>query len=239
MPWRAQKFFRKQIIPDYFWFIFNGFLVGRILWQADYAVFSFFNSIFFKVIGREPNNFLYLSSFPFVLQIIIALISADFLEYWLHRLLHFNRFLWKVHKLHHSIKTMDWIGNMRFHPIEIIYYKYIKYFPLLFVGLSPEAFFWSGVISLGIGYLNHSNLRWNYGILRFVFNSPMMHIYHHDYINHYKYGQNFAIVFSFWDWIFRTAFMPDSQPEELGFKGDEDYPSMIHTQFIAPFYVKK
>lgn len=171
---------------------------------------------------------------PFIVQIIAGLLIIDFLEYWLHRLLHTSNLLWQIHKLHHSIKDMDWIGNMRFHPFEIIYYKYLKYLPLLFLGFSAEIYLWTGVFSLGIGYLNHANLKWNYGLLRYLLNSPRMHIFHHDKINHFKYGQNFAVVFSLWDFIFKTAFMPDGQPEELGFKGDKNFPTKVHMQFLSP-----
>ena len=236
LPWRNTKLFRSQIAQDCFWLIFNGYFFGLLLGFVDPYIFKPLNSAFGFITGISPEFFNPFSSFPFIVRLILGLLLVDFIEYWFHRLLHFNNILWRIHKLHHSIKDMDWIGNMRFHPLEIVYYKYLKYFPLLFLGLSPDVYIWTGIISLGIGYLNHSNLKWNYGPFRFILNSPRMHIYHHDKINHYKYGQNFAIVFSLWDFIFKTAYMPDGQPEELGFKGDEKFPTGIHLQLLSPFH---
>ena len=238
-PWRRIKLFRKQLGQDFFWLIFNGYIFGLLLGYLDPYIFNSLNSAFSIIMGVIPSVFKPLNSLPFILQIILGIIVIDFIEYWLHRLLHYNGILWRIHKLHHSIKDMDWIGNMRFHPLEIIYYKYIKYFPLLFLGFSPDVYLWTGIVSLAIGFLNHSNLKWNYGPLRFVLNSPCLHIYHHDKVNHFKYGQNFAVVFSFWDYIFKTFYMPSGQPEELGFKGDEFFSSKIHFQFISPIYNPK
>ncbi len=238
-PWRSVRFFRKQLGQDFFWFIFNGYFFGLLLGYVDPYIFSPLNSVFGFIIGVTPGSFNPLNSLPFILQIILGLVVVDFIEYWLHRLLHLNGILWRIHQLHHSIKDMDWIGNMRFHPFEIVYYKYLKYFPLLFLGFLPEVYLWTGVVSIGIGYLNHSNLKWSYGNLRFVVNSPCLHIYHHDRVNHFKYGQNFAVIFSLWDFIFKTAYMPPGQPEELGFKGDENFPSQIHKQFLSPFFLSK
>jgi sterol desaturase/sphingolipid hydroxylase (fatty acid hydroxylase superfamily) len=31
--------------------------------------------------------------------------------------------LWEFHKVHHSIEELDWIGNFRFHWMEIVVYK--------------------------------------------------------------------------------------------------------------------
>jgi hypothetical protein len=46
---------------------------------------------------------------------------------------------WTFHKVHHSITTMDWIGNWRFHWIEIVVYKSLQWLPLAWLNASPEA----------------------------------------------------------------------------------------------------
>jgi sterol desaturase/sphingolipid hydroxylase (fatty acid hydroxylase superfamily) len=89
-----------------------------------------------------------------------------------------------------------------------------------------------------IQHLNHANIRFDWGPLRFVLNSPMMHVWHHDMELHGKGGQNFGIVLSVWDWVFGTVYWPKKvdQPEELGFEGMNRYPRGLIPRFAYPFY---
>ncbi len=63
--------------------------------------------------------------------------------------------------------------------------------------------------------------------MKYIFNSPEMHIWHHAYNipNKYRYGINFGISLALWDYIFGTASIPhDGKDIELGFEGVEDFP---------------
>jgi len=54
-----------------------------------------------------------------------------------------------------------------------------------------------------------------------------MHIWHHAYDipKERKYGVNFGITLSIWDYLFRTNYIPsDGRDIKLGFPGDEDFP---------------
>ena len=50
-------------------------------------------------------------------------------------------FLWTFHKVHHAITTMDFVGNFRFHWMEIVVYKTAQWLPLALLGASGEAAF--------------------------------------------------------------------------------------------------
>ncbi len=68
----------------------------------------------------------------------------------------------------------------------------------------------------------------DYGIFKYFINSPSLHIWHHDKVNHFKYGQNFDVVLSVWDWAFSTIhYLPNDYPKELGFVGEEKYPKKL------------
>ena len=49
-----------------------------------------------------------------------------------------------------------------------------------------------------VGHLNHSNIKLDYGILKFIFNNPKMHIWHHakEYPVSHPNGVNFGITLS-------------------------------------------
>lgn len=63
--------------------------------------------------------------------------------------------------------------------------------------------------------------------MKYIFNSPEMHIWHHahDMPEGYRYGVNFGISLALWDYIFGTAHIPHSGRDiRLGFKGVETFP---------------
>ncbi|NNK86996.1 MAG: sterol desaturase family protein, partial [Flavobacteriaceae bacterium] len=89
-----------------------------------------------------------------------------------------------------------------------------------------------------VGHLNHANLGWNYGPLRYILNNPKMHIWHHakELPKNVRYGVNFGLTLSIWDYIFKTDYIPeDGRDIELGFPGDESFPQDFLNQELYPF----
>jgi sterol desaturase/sphingolipid hydroxylase (fatty acid hydroxylase superfamily) len=74
--------------------------------------------------------------------------------------------------------------------------------------------------------------------MRYVLNSPRMHVWHHDVVQYGKGGQNFGQVLSIWDWLFKTVYWPSDreQPDRLGFEGMETYPRSVPARFVYPFW---
>lgn len=240
-PWRkTQRPFRKQFGQDLFFLIFNGHYLGILFAFIGTELLNRTTGLWNALDTSPPNEWYLLWHWPLWLQFIVFFLLKDFLEWCVHNLLHRLPWLWEIHKLHHSIKEMDWIGNFRFHWGEIVVYRMVTYFPLVIMGVDGRVMLAIGVISMLIGNLNHSNLRISWGPLRYVFNSPRMHVWHHDVVNHYKSGQNFGIVFSFWDWLFRTAYWPSDkqQPDEIGFEGEEEFPRTLVGRLAYPFPVE-
>lgn len=238
-PWRNQKAFRPEITQDFLWLFINGHFLGLILSQLT------------RIVGQHtqgPNayegitHFLHLNilgSMNVFSQFLMVLIAKDFIEYGIHNLIHRTPWMWEFHKVHHSIVEMDWIGNLRIHAMEGVIYKSLLYVPMTMLGASDKAILATAVVSTTIGHLNHSNLAISWGPFRYFVNSPKMHIWHHDYVLHAKAGQNFGVVFSLWDWIFGTAYMPEGQPKRLGFSGIEIFPKGFLGRFFYPIPLKK
>lgn len=242
-PWRPQqKPFRKGFWQDVVWLVFNGHYLGLILAMVTGHVIQLFNSFLFKVGLPVPESLALLSSAPLWLQFIVFFILKDFIEWNIHRLLHNVPWLWEFHKLHHSIEELDWIGNFRFHWGEVVVYKTLSYLPLVILGVDGTVILIIAVIGTLMQDLNHANLPISWGPFRYLINSPKMHVWHHDVALHGKGGQNFGIVLSVWDWIFRTVYWPDhvDKPPKLGFKDMETtYPNGVFGRFVYPFWKKK
>lgn len=171
---------------------------------------------------------------PFWARFLVAFLVLDFTQWCVHNLLHRVPALWAFHKVHHSVTHMDWAANFRFHFAEVLVYRTAQYLPLAFFGFGGDALLAIAVVSTVIGHFNHSNLRVSLGPLRYVFNSPAMHLWHH----HDEDGPricNLGISLSLWDWIFGTAWMPPRDPTRLGFDGVEAYPRHVPGHALRPF----
>ena len=238
VPWRSsQPFARPQLGQDVFWLLFNGYLAGFVFrWVFGEMEYSLGRS-FAALAGVHPRDFNILVGLPLLAQVGVVLVVSDFIEWFVHNALHRWGPLWALHRVHHSITTMDWIGNFRFHWGEILLYKSFKYLPLLALGARWEAVLIVSVVATLIGNLNHSNLNISWGPFRYILNSPRMHIWHHDKHPDRPAGVNFGVVFSIWDWVFGTAYMPrdGAQPRALGFRNMERTPTSLWMRFFLPW----
>jgi sterol desaturase/sphingolipid hydroxylase (fatty acid hydroxylase superfamily) len=175
------------------------------------------------------------ATFPVGVQFVLFLLVSDFLQWCVHNLLHRVPLLWKFHKVHHSIHQMDWAGAFHFHWVEVVVYKSLLYLPLAILGGSGEAIFAAAVFSTFWGHFNHANLDVGIGPLSYVFNSPRMHLWHHDSSTEGGAAKNFGIVFSLWDFLFGTAYWPrERAPERIGYAGDEEMPRDLPRQLVFP-----
>ncbi len=242
VPWRkGQRLMRRELLQDVFFLVFNGHYFSILLAYVSAWVILHLHNTLSLVDLPFPDQMSLLSSSPLIVQFLVFLLFKDFLEWCVHNLLHRLPWLWQIHKLHHSIEIMDWIGNFRFHWMEIIIYRTLTWLPLVLLGIDGNVMLWVAIVVTLIGHLNHSNVRIDWGPFRYILNSSRLHVWHHDYVLHKKYGQNFAIVFSLWDWLFGTAFLPadTEQPERLGFHGIERFPRNLPMRLVYPLFSSK
>lgn len=168
-------------------------------------------------------------------QFLAFFVVSDFIQWCTHVALHKVPFLWAFHKVHHSIPRLDWAANFHFHWMEICVYTITQAVPLAFLGVPCEVAFWVYVSSTFWGHFNHSNTPIKIGPLRYVFNSPQMHIWHHDASDEGGVSKNYGIVLSLWDWIFRTVHWPENrEPERLGYPDDDEMPQTFGGQVLWP-----
>jgi sterol desaturase/sphingolipid hydroxylase (fatty acid hydroxylase superfamily) len=238
-PWRRnQAVFRKDFWLDGFYMFFNFFLFSLVGYNAvsNIAV-ELFNS-FLNRFGVENIVAIEIGSYPIWVQFLIMFVVADFIQWWVHVLLHRVSWLWQFHKVHHSVKEMGFAAHLRYHWMETIVYKSVLYIPLTMIGFGIDDFFILHAFTVLIGHLNHANIPLTYGPLRYVLNNPAMHIWHHakKVPESHPYGINFGISLSIWDYIFGTALIPHSGRDiVLGFEDVEYYPDGFFKQMMKPF----
>lgn len=236
IPWRKnQSFIRKDFWLDLFYLCFNFFLFNLFFLEPFASVIqNFINNVqnFTGISSIQIFNF---SSINPWLQMLFLFVYVDFIHWNLHRLLHRFSWLWQFHKVHHSVKEMGFAAHFRFHWFENVYYKSITYIPLALIGVSVTQLFVLHMFTVLIGHLNHANIGWSYGVFGRVFNNPKMHIWHHAKDLPNKYGVNFGLSLSVWDYLFKTAYIPNNgKCIELGFPDDENFPKGFVSQAVYP-----
>lgn len=277
-PWRKnQPKFRKDFWLDIFYMFFNFFLFSLVIYNAasDVVVHLFNDGIqWLTGFDLQKSNPLY--SAPLWIVLMVGFFVRDFVQWWIHRLLHYSPRLWEYHKVHHSVEQMGFAAHLRYHWMETVVYRTIEYIPLALLGVGLYDFFIIHIFTLAVGHYNHSNIsvsgKVTGGILggligiaiatsgldikvltnpnvltqlavfsgsvlagvfvfgpfmKYVFNSPEMHIWHHAYEipDDRKYGINFGITLALWDYVFKTAHIPHNGRDiKLGFPGVEEFP---------------
>ena len=235
-PWRKnQSIIRKDFWLDGFYMFFNFFIFSIVI----SGVYKILELLFSDVnITAKSLALVDISNLPMWLQLVIFFIILDFVQWFTHILLHKFQFLWKFHKVHHSVKEMGFAAHLRYHWMENILYKPLKTFGVMLLGgFEPEQAYIVHFLAIAIGHLNHANIKITWGPLKYVINNPVMHLYHHAYVlPDGKYGINYGISLSLWDYIFKTNYIPDdSGTIELGFPDEDVFPKGFFGQIIYGF----
>ena len=239
-PWRKQQsIFRKDFWLDGFYMFFNFFLFSIAI-SGFYKILG----VLFTDLGIDNTRLALIdwSGWPMAIQLLVFFVVLDFVQWFTHILLHRIPFLWQFHKVHHSVKEMGFAAHLRYHWMENILYKPLKTFGVMILGgFEPEQAYIIHFLAITIGHFNHANIRITWGVFKYVFNSPVMHLYHHAYqLPKGKWGVNFGISLSLWDYLFQTHYVPeDSGTLLLGFPGDEKLPNSFLGQLVHGFYKKK
>jgi sterol desaturase/sphingolipid hydroxylase (fatty acid hydroxylase superfamily) len=176
-----------------------------------------------------------------VIFTITMLIAYDISYYLYHVAQHRFPVLWELHKVHHSAEVMVGITKDRVHPLD-------EFMNRAWDGVIPGICFgvWS-VLSLNLveltvfgvnvyvmrnilmmDFVRHTHFKISFGPLNNVILCPHWHQLHHS-VDPRHYDKNFGLLFSFWDRLFGTLFVPDPN-EDFKFglmeRGVRDYQSL-------------
>ncbi len=129
---------------------------------------------------------------------------------------------------------------MRFHPLELMIesgLSVLSFIGASFIGADAKVL---SIASICIAFYNlfiHSNLRFTYGPMRYIFVSPVFHRWHHS-DSRESANKNFASMFSFLDLLLGSFYMPlDKMPETTGIIAGEKskQPKSFIGQTLYPF----
>lgn len=147
-------------------------------------------------------------------EIGLALVVFETMGYLYHRLAHRVPILWRLHQVHHSSETMDWLAGFRQHPLEIVLATLMQNAPLVLLGIPLGAHATVVVLLRVHTIFVHANVHVPDGPWCALLATPRFHHRHHA---RDLAPANFAALFPWLDRLFGTD-APDSS-ESFGLPG--------------------
>lgn len=238
-PWRKnQPLIREHFWLDIFYLFWNYFLFALVAYNALSMVAMEMFRDFLALFGIRNLVALHVASLPGWVQLVIIFVVRDFMQWNIHRLYHHVDWMWQFHKVHHSTEQMGFAALLRYHWMENVIYRTLEYLPLAMIGFGISDFFIVHIFTLVTGQLGHANLKIKLGYLKYIFNGPQMHLWHHaKYVPAtHPHGFNYGITLSVWDYIFKTNYWPsDDEHLPVGLPDEEHFPNDFVGQTVEPF----
>ena len=179
---------------------------------------------------------------------IIAFDAGIFVAHYLQ---HKLPFLWAFHKVHHSAEVLTPVTVYRMHPVDDLLSLTIVglltgiiggVFRFAYAGNIEQILFFGLNAVLFLYYLMGYNLRHSHVWLAYpralshIFISPAQHQIHHSNAERH-YDKNLGFIFSVWDWMAGTLYVPDGKENlTFGLADDEhvEYNGVLRLYFL-PF----
>lgn len=182
-----------------------------------------------------PHQYGALGRWPWWAQFALFFIANDFGRYWLHRWHHESNFLWRFHRVHHTVVDMDALSTFRIHAGEGLIKYGLLILPFHVVGINPWVIVVYSSVDILKGFWHHANLRTYIGPLNRIFNSAELHWWHHSIEGRGQHS-NYGSVLSIWDRLFGTFYWPKGEwPDRIGVEGMDAFPDDYARQFITAF----
>ena len=228
---REQPVFRPEWQTDLQHFIVNHMVVGFVLLATNLAVH--------KLFGWAANDGVrgWVANLNFFVALFLIVLVADTVQYWTHRAYHEVPLLWRLHAVHHSVKSMDWMAGSRQHVLELLITRTLVLAPIFVLGFSKDVVD-AYIIIVGFqAVFNHCNVSVRLGPLRYLIVTPNFHHWHHSQ-DQEALDRNYSAHFAFLDYLFGTAVKSGKMwPAAYGVLGDY-VPNGFFKQLKFPFIWK-
>jgi sterol desaturase/sphingolipid hydroxylase (fatty acid hydroxylase superfamily) len=208
--------YKEQIITrpewklDLLYFVINHLLITILLLVANY----FFTHVFSWAINVNLQQ--WVQSLPLMVQVVILVLTADFVLYWSHRFYHEVPGLWKLHAVHHSVEYMDWLAGSRNHIVQTFSDRIFAIIPLYLIGPDKAALDIYIVFAAFQAVYVHANVNIPLGPLHYIVVTPKFHHWHHS-SQKPAIDTNYSVHTPLFDMLFKTYHMPKTHwPSHYG-----------------------
>ena len=211
---REQPVFRAEWQVDMQHFIVNHMIVGFVLLATNLLVHKLFGW------AAKDGIQAWVRDLPYPVALFLIILVADLVQYATHRAYHEVPVLWRLHAVHHSVKSMDWLAGSRQHVVELLITRTLVLAPIFVLGFDKGVIDTYIVIVGFQAVFNHANVSVRLGPLRYLIVTPNFHHWHHSQDDE-AIDKNYAAHFAFIDYLFGTAVKSDRKwPDQYGVVGD-------------------
>ena len=178
-----------------------------------------------------------LTGWPAALAFIPLLLVRSISAYWLHRLLHVSRWLWRFHKVHHCETVIDCTTGLRNHPFEVLAAIALAAAAVLALAPPLPSVVAVEAVLLIASFWQHAAIRLPERLTRsleWVVITPRLHLLHHSQARA-DHDSNFGDIFSFWDRLFGSFAPPRMDPISVGLADEGQFAQSLRHQLAAPF----
>lgn len=170
-----------------------------------------------------------LSGVSFLAAFLLIFFLQEFMHYWLHRYAHEWRWLWKVHRTHHSAQQLNAGVLYRYNVF------WVLMLPQTWVGAfatyygQHDAYVLAVMLTYFNNLLTHTNYRWDlwlrektpwaaplWRVIERTITLPDAHHAHHAYGKTAHPNGNYAVTLFLFDRMFGTAKIPNSRQDMYG-----------------------
>jgi sterol desaturase/sphingolipid hydroxylase (fatty acid hydroxylase superfamily) len=162
--------------------------------------------------------------------------AADFFYYWMHRAQHRFGWMWRFHRVHHSIVEMN-ATNSYHHVAEDVFQFVAVTVPMSYLlGVQSGPVPWLVVVLVNThSYFIHSTVNLNIGLLRYLISDNRLHRIHHS-VEDRHFNRNFATSTPLWDVLFGTAYFPKGREWPAVGLTEVSEPRTIRDFLFMPFW---
>lgn len=213
----SQRTIGTGVIHDVFWILIKA--AARLVLFTGYSTLIYrFYVQYLSFLSIPLGSWL-----PTAAGVVVAVVLADFVQWFQHWLHHNVKWLWPFHAVHHSQRELNLFSDYRVHSMEYIVRRPLSVLPMLILGLQAPEVTWWLLLTSWHTRMQHANIRANFGPLRYLIVTPQSHRVHHSRRPEH-FNQNYGSIFSFWDYLFGTRCKDSNVYPETGI-ADESFPA--------------
>ncbi len=173
---------------------------------------------------------------PLWLQLLMAILIADFGITLAHYSSHRISWLWRLHAVHHSVRRLYGFNGLMKHPLHQTIELIAGTLPLILLGITMDV---AALLALAVALqllLQHTNADIRIGSLGYIWAVAPGHRLHHR-ASETEGNVNFGLFTLMWDHLLGTFRHPRRQVrnDEIGLADSFDYPATYSGQLIEPF----
>lgn len=178
--------------------------------DLNYSILFFFIISFVNAIPFISKHKLYSDSSLYggrawiILSFLLLVFIHDAYFFWTHYLLHKNKFLNRIHQVHHKTTNPCFLSTHSFHPIEAIIQGIWVVPVLMLIPLHTTVLLTFGFFALFLSMAGHSGFHLVPSKLRKVKALKWLNFPEYHNIHHSKGQYNLGLYFRYWDLLMKT-----------------------------------